>query len=54
MPKPTLNSMGHPLTLGSATNQLYKMASIKGWNNLDDSITIKLMEEIAGLDTKQE
>ena len=50
----TANSMGHPLILGSVTYQLYKMASIKGWNNLDDSIMIKLMEEIAGLDTKQE
>jgi L-threonate 2-dehydrogenase len=50
----TANSMGHPLLLGSVTYQLYKMASIKGWNNLDDSIMIRLMEEIAGLDTKQE
>ncbi len=49
----TANSMGHPLILGSVTYQLYKMASIKGWNNLDDSIMIKLMEEIAGLDTTQ-
>jgi putative dehydrogenase len=50
----TANSMGHPLLLGSVTYQLYKMASLKGWNNLDDSIMIRLMEEIAGLDTKQE
>jgi len=50
----TANSMGHPLLLGSVTYQLYKMASLKGWNNLDDSIIIRLMEEIAGLDTKQE
>ena len=26
------------------------MASLKGWGNLDDSIMIKLMEKIAGLD----
>ena len=26
-----------------------KMASIKGWGNLDDSIMIKLVQDIAGL-----
>ncbi len=41
--------MRHPLILGSVTYQLYKMASIKGWDELDDSIMIKLMEDIAGL-----
>ena len=46
----TANSMKHPLILGSVTYQLYKMASIKGWDGLDDSIMIKLMEDIAGLD----
>ncbi len=46
----TANSLGHPLILGSITHQLYKMASLKGWGNLDDSIIIKLMENIAGLD----
>ncbi|MBV9231791.1 MAG: NAD(P)-dependent oxidoreductase, partial [Chloroflexi bacterium] len=46
----TANKMGHPLILGSITHQLYKMASLKGWSNLDDSILIKLMEEITGLD----
>src|SRR2546421_387631 len=45
----TANNMGYPLILGSVTYQLYKMASIKGWDKLDDSIMIKLMEEIAGL-----
>ncbi|HVB23117.1 MAG TPA: NAD(P)-dependent oxidoreductase [Ktedonobacteraceae bacterium] len=46
----TANSMKHPLLLGSVTYQLYKMASIKGWDDLDDSVMIKLMENIAGLD----
>jgi len=32
----TANSMGHPLILGSVTYQLYKMASIKGWNNQEN------------------
>src|SRR5947209_4646511 len=50
----TANNMGHPLILGSVTYQLYKMASIKGWDKLDDSIMIKLMEDIAGLDKGQQ
>jgi len=50
----TANSMGHPLILGSVTYQLYKMASIKGWDKLDDSIMLKLMEDIAGLSKEQE
>jgi hypothetical protein len=29
------------------------MASIKGWDKLDDSIMIKLMEDIAGLGNKE-
>jgi hypothetical protein len=29
------------------------MASIKGWSNLDDSIMIKLMQDLAGLDKGQ-
>jgi len=39
------------LTLSSlmAGHALY-MASLMGWGNLDDSIMIKLMEKIAGLD----
>lgn len=45
----TANNMGYPLILGGVTHQLYKMASIKGWDKLDDSIMIKLMEELAGL-----
>ena len=49
----TANNMGYPLILGSVTYQLYKMASIKGWDKLDDSIMIKLMEEIAGLGNKE-
>ena len=46
----TANSLGHPLILGSVTHQLYKMASLKGWGNLDDAILIKLMQDIAGRD----
>ena len=46
----TANSLGHPLMLGGVTHQLYKTASLKGWGNLDDSILIKLMQDIAGLD----
>jgi len=49
----TANALGYPLILGSVTYQLYKMARIKGWSNLDDSIMIKLMEDIAGLDKGQ-
>jgi 3-hydroxyisobutyrate dehydrogenase len=45
----TANDIGYPLLLGSVAYQLYKMASIKGWGNLDDSIMIKLMQDIAGL-----
>ena len=48
------NRMGHPLILGSVTHQLYKMASNKGWDRLDDSIMLKLMEDIAGLHEEQE
>ncbi|GAC1306767.1 MAG: NAD(P)-dependent oxidoreductase [Ktedonobacteraceae bacterium] len=47
-------SMGHPLILGSVTYQLYEMASLKGWDKLDDSIMIKLMQDIAGLNREQE
>jgi putative dehydrogenase len=45
----TANNLGHPLLLGSVAHQLYKMANNKGWSQLDDSIMIKLMQEIAGL-----
>ncbi len=44
----TANAMGHPLLLGALTHQLYKMAHARGWDNLDDSILIRLLEEIAG------
>jgi putative dehydrogenase len=45
----TANGMGHPLLLGGTAHQLYKMAHLKGWGNLDDSIMIKLMQDISGL-----
>jgi 3-hydroxyisobutyrate dehydrogenase-like beta-hydroxyacid dehydrogenase len=49
----TANTLGYPLLVGSVAYQLYKMASIKGWSNLDDSIMIKLMQDLAGLDKGQ-
>jgi putative dehydrogenase len=48
----TANAMGYPLPLGATAHQLYKMAHLQGWDNLDDSIVIKLMEMLAG--TKQD
>lgn len=48
------NRMGHPLLLGSVAHQLYKMASLQGWNHLDDSIMIKLMQNLAGQEKAQE
>ena len=50
----TANSMGHPLILGGVTHQLYKMASLQGWNSLDDSVMIKLMQNIAGMSEGQD
>ncbi len=50
----TANSMGHPLILGGVTHQLYKMASLQGWNSLDDSVMIKLMQNIAGLNKESD
>lgn len=50
----TANSMGHPLVLGSAAHQLYKMASLKGWGKLDDSVLIKLMQDVAGTNEELE
>ena len=43
----TANSMSHPLFLGTTAHQLYKLAHSKGWGKLDDSIMIKLMEEMS-------
>jgi putative dehydrogenase len=43
------NSLGHPLVLGSAAHQIYKMAAAQGLNNLDDSILIELAERLAGM-----
>jgi 3-hydroxyisobutyrate dehydrogenase-like beta-hydroxyacid dehydrogenase len=44
----TANAMGYPLLFGSLAHQLYKMASLKGWGKLDDSIMIKLLQDISG------
>jgi hypothetical protein len=38
------------MLLGTAAHQLYKMAHLKGWGQLDDSILKKLMEDISGLE----
>jgi hypothetical protein len=45
-----VEDMGYPFFLGSVAYQLYKMANLKGWGILDDSIMIKLVQDIAGLD----
>lgn len=42
------NQQGFPLPLGSAAHQLYKMAAAQGWAQLDDSILIRLMEQLSG------
>jgi 3-hydroxyisobutyrate dehydrogenase len=41
------DALGHPLPLGSAAHQLYKMAGAMGMKNLDDSILIALQERIS-------
>ncbi len=45
----TANKLGHPLVMGAAAHQLYKMASAAGLGHLDDSVLIKLVEDLAGL-----
>jgi L-threonate 2-dehydrogenase len=45
----TANSLGYPLVLGSATQQIYKIAAAQGLNDLDDSILIELAERLAGM-----
>lgn len=50
----TANAMGHPLLLGAIAHQLYKMAHVQGWDNLDDSILIRLMEELTGKNETKE
>lgn len=45
----TADELGHPLLLGSLAYQLYKMANAQGWSKLDDSIMIRLMQNLAGL-----
>ena len=42
------NQQAFPLPLGSAAHQLYKMAAAQDWSQLDDSILIRLMEQLAG------
>jgi L-threonate 2-dehydrogenase len=43
------NGLGHPLVLGSAAHQIYKIAVAQGLADLDDSILIELAEQLAGL-----
>lgn len=43
------NGLGHPLVLGSAAHQIYKIAAAQGLNDLDDSILIQLAERLAGM-----
>jgi 3-hydroxyisobutyrate dehydrogenase len=42
------DALAFPLPLGSAAHQLYKSAAAQGWTQLDDSILIRLMEQMAG------
>jgi 3-hydroxyisobutyrate dehydrogenase len=42
------NQAGFPLPLGSASHQLYKMAAAQGWTSLDDSILVRLLEQLSG------
>ncbi|NJM41860.1 MAG: NAD(P)-dependent oxidoreductase [Anaerolineae bacterium] len=41
------DALGHPLPLGSAAHQLYKMAGAMGMRDLDDSVLIELMGRIS-------
>ncbi len=43
------NRLNHPLVIGSAVHQLYKMAAADGLGLLDDSSIIKLIEKQAGM-----
>ncbi len=42
------DALGHPLVLGGAAHQLYKMGGAMGMKNLDDSVLIELMEKLSG------
>lgn len=44
------DALGHPLPLGGAAHQLYKMAGAMGMRDLDDSVLIALMEKISTTD----
>ncbi len=46
------NGLGHPLVLGSATHQIYKIAAAQGLNDLDDSILIEVAERLAGMSAR--
>jgi 3-hydroxyisobutyrate dehydrogenase len=41
------DALGHPLPLGSAAHQLYKMAGAMGMRDLDDSVMIEAMARIS-------
>jgi 3-hydroxyisobutyrate dehydrogenase len=43
------DGLGHPLVLGSAAHQIYKIAAAQGLTDLDDSILIELAERLSGM-----
>lgn len=45
----TANKLGHPLVMGSAAHQLFKMASAVGLGAIDDAAMIKLVQQFSGL-----
>ena len=46
------NTLGHPLVLGSAAHQIYKIAAAQGLKDLDDSVLIELAERLAGMNAR--
>jgi 3-hydroxyisobutyrate dehydrogenase len=46
------NGLGHPLVLGSAAHQIYKIAAAQGLKDLDDSVLIELAERLAGMNAR--
>ncbi len=49
----TANTLNHPLVMGGAAHQLFKMASAAGFNNLDDAVLIRLARKLAGMDNSE-
>jgi 3-hydroxyisobutyrate dehydrogenase-like beta-hydroxyacid dehydrogenase len=44
------NQAGHPLLLPSLAQQVYKMGMAMGYGRLDDSVLIRVVEKLAGMD----